>query len=170
MLNFTGILSDLQAAIAVVAARERHLTVLLVAVWARIARMRTRLERLIARWRAGKLPKARAPRVAGERASAPRGAAKIRFPTAIGWVPRMLGYQAAPFGPQLAQLLTEAEWQAFLAEVPQAGRIFRPLLRMLTADPLPEVVRRVKRVVPEPASVAEMVGVMVSPGSQFLKA
>ena len=42
------ILIDLQAAIAAKASRDRTLTVLLVAVWARIARMRTRLERLVA--------------------------------------------------------------------------------------------------------------------------
>ena len=170
MNTFSSILSGLQVVIAAKAARERALTVLLVALWGRIARMRTRLERLIARWRAGTLPKARAPRVGVARASAPRRASKITFPTMRGWVPRKLGSEAAAFGPQLAQLLTEAEWQAFLAAVPQAGRIFRPLLRMLTADPLPEVVRVVTRAVPEPASVAEMVGVVVSPGSQFLRA
>jgi hypothetical protein len=54
MLNFTIVLTGLQAAIAVVAARERALTVLLVAVWARIGRISTRLERLIALWRAGR--------------------------------------------------------------------------------------------------------------------
>ena len=56
MLNFTSVLTALQAAIAVVAARERALTVLLVAVWGRIGRISTRLERLIALWRAGMLP------------------------------------------------------------------------------------------------------------------
>ena len=40
MIDFTTILSDLQAAIAVVAARDRALTVLLVAVWGRIGRKR----------------------------------------------------------------------------------------------------------------------------------
>jgi hypothetical protein len=51
MLNFGNILSDLQAAIAVVSARRRALTPLLVAVWGRIGRMRVRLERLVAMWR-----------------------------------------------------------------------------------------------------------------------
>jgi hypothetical protein len=65
MLNFSFILTGLQAAIAVVSARERHLTVLLVAVWGRIGRMRVRLERLIRLWRAGMLPKQRASQGAG---------------------------------------------------------------------------------------------------------
>ena len=36
MFNFAALLSSLQAAIAVVAARERLLTVLLLAVWGRV--------------------------------------------------------------------------------------------------------------------------------------
>ena len=169
MNSFSSILTNLQTVIAAKAARERALTVLLVALWGRIARMRTRLERLIARWRAGKLPKARAPRVAGERVSVARGAARIIFPSSSGWLLRKLGYQVAPFGPQLAQLLTEAEWREFLAAAPQAARIFRPLLRMLTVDPLPEVIRIVKRIVPV-AVVAAMVGVAVAPVIQILEA
>ena len=41
MLNFTHILSGLQAAIAVVSAREHALTALLVAVWGRIGGIAT---------------------------------------------------------------------------------------------------------------------------------
>ncbi|MBC7634106.1 MAG: hypothetical protein H7251_00750, partial [Acetobacteraceae bacterium] len=52
MNNLFLILADLQAAIAARAARDRNLTVLLVAVWGRIGRIRRRLERLIALWRA----------------------------------------------------------------------------------------------------------------------
>ena len=172
MINLSTILTQLQAAIAVVSARERQLTLLLVAVWGRIARMRTRLERLIRLWRAGELPTARAPRVGVARASASCGAAKITFPRASGWLLRKLGYQVAPFGPQLAQLLTEAEWRAFLAAVPQAGRIFRPLLRMLTVDPLPEVVRRVKRIIPVAvvAVLVEGAAVTAMPVIQFSRA
>jgi hypothetical protein len=69
--------------------------------------------------------------------------------------------------------MTDAECVAFLAAVPQAGRILRPLLRMLSIDPLPEVILPVRRAVPEAAPVAEpaepaaMVGIVVSPGFQF---
>ena len=49
MNSFSGVLTRLQAAIAVVAARERHLTVLLVAVWGRIGFIRTRLLRPLCR-------------------------------------------------------------------------------------------------------------------------
>ena len=137
MFSFSNILRDLQAVIAAKAARERALTVLLVAVWGRIARMGTRLERLVALWRAGKLPKVRAIRVAGARGGEARAKPKMTFPTAQGWLSRKLGYEVVAFGSQLTHLLTEAECVAFLAAVPQAGRILRPLLRMLTFDPPP---------------------------------
>ena len=168
MLNFLAILSDLRAAIAVRAARDRMLTVLLVAVWGRIARMGTRLERLIGLWRAGTLPQPAAPRAA--RVYKPGSTPRLQFPTGSGWLLRKLGHEVAAYGSQLQHLLTEAECVAFLAACPQAGRILRPLLRMLTVDPLPEVVRKVKPATPEVGAVAEMVGVVVCPASRFLSA
>ena len=170
MFNFSNILRDLQAVIAAKAARDRTLTVLLVAVWGRIARMGTRLERLVALWRAGKLPKTRTPRVEDKPVRTPTAKPKVKFPMAAGWLSRKLGYEVVAFGGQLQHLLTDAECQAFLAAFPQAGRILRPLLRMLTADPLPEAVRRVKGVVPMALAEAEMVGIAGAPVSLFLDA
>ena len=169
MISFSNILSDLQAVIAVHAARNRALTVLLVALWGRIARMRTRLERLVALWRAGKLPAARAPRVRGTTQRQVRTTQS--FPASLGWLTRKLGYEAAVFGSQLRHLMTDAECAAFLEAVPQAGRILRPLLRMLSIDPLPEIIQIVRRVVPVVAAeVVEMVGVVGSIGSQKMDA
>ena len=171
MNPFALILTNLQAVIAAKAARDRTLTVLLVALWARVARMGTRLERLVALWRAGKLPKPRAARAAGERIDAPQRKPRIRFPSAPGWLRRQLGYEVGAFASQLQHALTGEEAKAFLAAVPQAGRILRPLLGMLIFDPLPQVLaRKVRPVVPVPATVAAMVGVVVAPGSQFLDA
>jgi hypothetical protein len=39
-------------------------------------------------------------------------------------------------------VLSEAECQEFLAACPLAGRILRPLLRMLDTDPLPGIILR----------------------------
>ena len=164
MNPFAPLLTRLQAAIAARAARDRGLTALLVALWGRLARMGTRLERLVALWRAGKLPAARAPRAVAARDRAARTEPKIIFPAGSGWLLRKLGFEVAAYGSQLQHLLTDAECKAFLAAVPQARRILRPLLRMLTVDPLPEVVRRVKRVFVAP--VAEMVGIVVASVSQ----
>ena len=169
MFSFSNILSDLQAVIAVHAARNRALTVLLVAVWGRIARMRTRLERLVALWRAGKLPTPRAPRVGGA-AGTKAGTKKHSFPSARGWLTDKLGYEVAVFGSQLRHLLTDAECVAFLEAVPQAGRILRPLLRMLSIDPLPEVIQPAMRAIPQAVPAEEMVGTVVAPDVQFLSA
>ena len=135
MHNIPIILSALQAAIAVVAARERTMTLLLVAMWGRVARMGSRLERLVAQWRAGTLPPppAARARMAGT-------ARRPDYPTAPKWLLRTLGHDAVAAGLQLQHLLTDAECVAFLAAVPQAGRILRPLLRMLGVAPLPVVV------------------------------
>ncbi len=160
MFSFSDILSDLQKVIAVHAARNRALTVLLVALWGRVARMRTRLERLVALWRAGMLPKPRAPLVRAERVAG----ARQGFPASRGWLTRELGYEVAVYGSQLRHLLTDAECVAFLEACPQAGRILRPLLRMLSVDPLPEIL---VRVVPEVAASVDRVGIVVSPEFQF---
>jgi len=166
MQFFTRILIDLQTAIAARAARDRALTVLLVTVWGRIARMRMRLERLIALWRAGTLPVPCGSQAGQVRV--PRAKPRENFPTAPGWLLRKLGYEVAAYGSQLQHLLTKAECAAFLAAVPQAGRVLRPLLRMLTVDPLPELVRRVKVKVPAVVEVlAGAVGVSVKPGLRF---
>ena len=129
MFNFSAILTDLRAAIAVVAARDPTLTALLVMVWGRIARMGAQLERLMAQWRAGTLPMPRAPRAAVERSAAPRAAQSL-LPDAPTWL-ILLVRDAAPFASQLEHLMREPEFETFLAEVPQARRILRPLCRML---------------------------------------
>ena len=168
MKIFASLLTNLQAVIAAKAARDRSLTVMLVALWARIGRMGTRLERLVALWRAGKLPK---QRVAGaERVAAPRATVSFKFPTAPGWLRQKLGYEVGAYGSQLRHLLTEAECAAFLAAVPQAGRILRPLLRMLSADPVPEELRKVKHIVLAPVADAVRQGFAGEPVCQFLEA
>ncbi len=165
MLNFTAILSDLQAAIAVVAARERTLTVLLVAVWGRIARMRTRLERLIARWRAGTLHAPRKSR-AGELRTSVR--TPPVFPTAPAWL--LVQVQAAAsYRAQLEHLLSQAECVEFLAAVPQAGRILRPLCRMLGIGVASPRVRKPRAVweTQNQVKIVAQVGLVMGPGGRF---
>ena len=155
MFNFSHILSDLQAAIAVVAARERHLTVLLVAVWGKIARMASRLERLVALWRAGTLPGQREPRQRGPRPDRADqfARAKTIFPTSPAWLITRV-QNAVGYGLQLQHLLSDAECAAFLAAVPQAGRILRPLFHMLGVRPTPPALRKppTQAVYPPPAA------------------
>ena len=167
---FAPILRGLQAVIAVRAARDRTLTVLLVALCGRIARMGTRLERLVGLWRAGKLPLARAPRAA--RAAKPGDKLRVKpaYPTAPAWLLRKLGWEVASYGSQLRHLLSEAECAEFLAAVPQAGRILRPLLQMLSVDPLPEVLRKARPsvgVIPSQMPLAKLASVTLLPVPNF---
>ncbi len=129
MFTFTFLLTRLQAAIAVVSAREHALTALLVAVWGRIGRISRRLERLVVLWRAGMLPQARAPR-AGRR-GLPSGEKIISvFPTVPAWLVAAVR-EAAPLGAQLEAMMSEEECARFLIEVPQARRLLGGLCRML---------------------------------------
>ena len=165
MLNFTHILTGLQGAIAVVSAREHALTALLVVVWARIGRIRTRLERLIALWRAGMLPKARAPRAIGGQGGGRRGSA---LPSMPGWLVAAVG-EARVSGAQLEQMMGEEECARFLAEVPQARRLLGGLCKMLGVAA--HRARRVRAVwhVPEPAQVlAQHAGLVMGPGGRLM--
>ena len=126
MQTFALILTDLRAALAARAGRDRALAALVLVVWGRLARMAQRFERLVALWRAGKLPKARVSRAGrddtkSDQPKLPQGPAWL-----VDYVP-----EVAVFGSQLAHFLSGEECQRFLAEVPQAGRLVRPLLRML---------------------------------------
>jgi hypothetical protein len=167
MLNFTTILTGLQAAIAVVAARERALTVLLVAVWGRIGRISTRLERLIALWRAGMLPapRVRQGRVPGTQVNKP----VLAFPATPAWL-LVAVRDAAPFGARLESMLSEAECVAFLAAAPQARRLLRPLCRMLGVGVPAPPVGKVRAVwqVPKSAPAVAQAGLMVGPGGRLI--
>ena len=141
MFTFSAILTNLRAAIAARAARDRALTALLVLVWGRISRAAGRLERLIAHWRAGTLPKARGARAKREAVAGVRPG----LPTGRAWLVVRV-QETAAFGSQLQHALSEPEWAAFLAAAPQAGRILRPLCRMLGVEVVPAALREVKRV------------------------
>ena len=163
MMNFTHILTGLQAAIAVVSAREHALTALLVLVWGRIGRIRTRLERLIALWRAGMLPKAREPRAVGGHGGGRRVSA---VPAVPGWLVAAVR-DARPLGAQLEAMLSQEECARFLAEVPQARRLLGGVCKMLGVGRhrarKPRAVWQVPRAAPVLVAPG---GLMVGPGGR----
>ena len=167
MLNFTHILSGLQAAIAVVSAREHALTALLVAVWGRIGHIRTKLERLIRLWRAGRLPQRRAPRA--RRQGLPTGEKMISvFPTAPAWLVAAVR-EAQAAGAQLEAMLSRDECVRFLAEVPQARRLLGGLCRMLGVGV--HRARRPRAVWQGPRATPMMVaptGLVMGPGGRLM--
>lgn len=104
------------------------------ATWAlattRLARMAARFAALFARWKTGTLP---APQPS--RAGKPYTPSPIpRLPAQRGWINARIP-AAAPCAGMTEALLHDPELPPFLAAAPQAGRILRPLCRMLGLKP-----------------------------------
>jgi hypothetical protein len=99
-------------------------------VWRYILGLSGRIDRLVARWKNGTLPKPRAARPA--RTRKPRAAPQFRLPRSRNWLPRRLpGTGIGVFGGQLQHLFaTDQEFAAFLEAAPQARRMLTPLCRM----------------------------------------
>ena len=102
-------------------------------LWTRLGRTAARVTALFNRWRAGTLPTP-TPAPARPRPVRP---APPRLPTRRNWVIAAVGYQAAGHASQLNALMAEPEFQTFITEVPQSGRLLRPLCRLLGITPLP---------------------------------
>jgi hypothetical protein len=110
---------------------------LLVHAW--LGRLVQRFAALVARAEAGTLrpPRRGRHRPAGE---SPPGKPRPRWPTNFAWLIKMLPYQAACFGSQLQHQFSQPEMMALLEAAPQAGRLLRPLCRMLAIE-LPSALR-----------------------------
>jgi hypothetical protein len=134
------VLGGLCTAIVKGTAGQTLLRALIDLAWLRVNRTRHRLERLLARVAAGWLPRLAAPRAAPADPAAPRrtrvcAPALGRLPRARAWLVRVAGYHAAGSGSQLEHLLTDPAMAEFLAAVPSAARMLRPLCRTLGISP-----------------------------------
>ncbi len=108
----------------------------------RVSAIHLRLERLLARFLAGKLQPA-VPRVATSGQSAPEPSAPepsaarqayLLMPRKSGWLLDAGKHHAAYFTHQLHALLSTPEMAALLEAAPQAKRMLRPLCRALAVD------------------------------------
>ena len=153
--RFGLIVAALAALIARRFLREPRLVTLIVPLWTRLNRAARRSERLMARLAGGSLPQPRAPR---PRRSG-RGAAHRRatLPRGRGWLVRALGPEAAAYASQLESLLAEPAAAELLALAPSAGRILRPIARMLgvAAATLHRVARDLQAPPPERPPLGE---------------
>jgi hypothetical protein len=97
----------------------------------RIAHAAARIERMLARFRAGRLR-----RIADRKArnGAIRRGRVDTLPKRFGWLVIAGGHRAAGFGSQLRAVLAEPEMTALLAASPEAVRILRPLCRALAVE------------------------------------
>ena len=128
--RFAGIIAGLRHAIAAAAAKNAPARPLLLLLWSRLHRFVVRFAALSARVAAGTAaPRRRpaSPRPAAERSRKPYQ----RLPRRFAWLPPLVPGEAAAYGSQLQHLLAEPEMAALIAAAPQAGRVLRPLCRML---------------------------------------
>jgi len=126
--RFAMIMAGLGALVARRFLKIPHLVVFTRLLWSRLNRAVRRFHRALT----GPAGVA-ASRIRVDRARP----AQIRLPMRRGWIVRELGWEAAAYLAQLEALLAEIETQAALARAPGAGRVLRPICRMLgVAAPL----------------------------------
>lgn len=106
--------------------KNPRLVLLIVPLWRRLTRISRRFEQAVLR--PGKMRVARPGRAAANKARA------APLPRKRGWLVGELGSEAAAYGSQLAHVLAGPEMQALIAAVPGAGRVLRPVCRMLGYD------------------------------------
>jgi len=109
----------------------------------RISATFDRIERLLTRFRAGRLWRM-TQRAPGRRGRVKAGRAPA-LPRRFGWLVQAGGHQAAGLGAQLQAVLNTQEMGELLAASAQAGRILQPLCRALAVDlpTMPTPARRV---------------------------
>jgi len=106
--------------------REPRLILLNVPVWRWLSQAIWRFARALTR--PVVVRASRAGRVMGART------ARQPLPGARGWLLRELGWEIAVYRSQLEDLLAEPDMRAALVAMPGAGRVLRPLCRMLGVD------------------------------------
>ena len=106
--------------------------VVMMLLYRRLGEVCGKIERLAARFQAGRLWQHVPQTRAGVRKAAKTGA-RI-WPGRFAWLVRVAGYQAAGYGCQLRHILEQPEMVELLKASPQAARILRPVCRMLALE------------------------------------
>ena len=123
------ILQNLRASAGIRASITPAMAPLAMLFWVYIGSVIRRFDALAARFHAGRLViRPAKPRTPHKR----EAAAKPQAPRRFAWLIDFLPHHAAGYASQLRHMLThDPELIALMAASPQAGRIFRPLCRML---------------------------------------
>ena len=140
--TFSLIIDGLCRTTAARSAVDRFAGPMLILIFARLRRLASRFASLGASVearmiQAGPLPPTRPSRPAA--GATQRTSRKTRLPQSFAWLIRLVPGTAAYAG-QVQALVADPQTAALLAAAPQAGRILRPLCRML-AVPLPDYLR-----------------------------
>ena len=138
--RFAVIMAGLGALIARRFLKMSHLSQLTLQLWNYLNRATRRFHRALTR----KPAQVRAKRVRVARADDAR-VRPMALPSGRSWIVRELGWEAAAYMGHLELLLGEIATRAALADVPGAGRVLRPICRMLgvPASVVPPVVKKV---------------------------
>ena len=145
--RFAMIMAGLGALVARRFLRMPHLARFTLQLWTYLNRAVRRFHHALTR---PTTPRARTNRAHVARVRPPR------LPSRRGWIVRELGWEAATYLSQLEALLAELATQTALADAPAAGRIVRPICRMLgvSAEATPKPVQATKPVTAPPACPA----------------
>jgi hypothetical protein len=110
-------------------------------IWNYLGGIINRFAAIVAKIRAGTLPKPRAPRarkpLADSEANPPpkKPRKKNLLPSRDAWLIRLMGWHVGNLGSQLGHLLQDPDMAALIAAAPQLGRMLRPLCRALGTNP-----------------------------------
>jgi len=136
-LDLTAVIRALRGSVGGWGGRGLLGQVLVMLLYRRLGGICGKIERLCQRFQAGRLWRMPARVVLPEVAGADgrkRALAVDAWPRSFAWLVRLAGYQAAGFGSQLRVILGQPEMVALLEASPQAGRILRPMCRMLGVE------------------------------------
>ena len=104
-------------------------------LYRRLGEIAGRMERLAARFAAGRLWRLEGRARGAAQAVGKRRAGGTRiWPGGFGWLVKAASWQAAGYGSQLRAVLETPDMVALLAAAPQARRVLLPLCRMLAVD------------------------------------
>jgi hypothetical protein len=126
-------LEGLCRAVAARVVGQAMATWMILLVWRRVRRIEGQVQRLLVRFREGRL-RVRAAAQAGGAGGRSGGAAQA-LPRGFAWLLPLVPSEAACFAGQLSTLLVEPEMVALLQAAPQARRVLAPLCRMLGIEP-----------------------------------
>ncbi len=129
--RFSLVIDGLCRVTAARIATDRSAGPLLILIVGRLRRLAARFAALAARAQAGPLPP---PRRRAARPGPPRNNRQRPLPESFAWLIRLVP-ETAGYGGQVHALLSDPEMAALLEAVPQAGRILRPLCRMMAVRP-----------------------------------
>ncbi len=174
--RFAQMIVGMSIAVGAKMPRDQSRAPVLILLWWRLQRLKARFLALAARARAGPLPPPRT-RQPGTRPRPGPGPGpgplpgpgpgpgpehrkpQQRLPHKLGWLVAMLGWEVN-LSNLLQKLLADPEMQELLRNAPQAGRLLRPLCRMLGVQPDPKILPppppRPPRVRPAPPDLGKI--------------